>query len=84
MGAPRSEWVELGQDFKHSVLGKERKLRKETMLENNEVDLKQKDPVYEPQLAIEPPTIFQVLSDQWSVQKNKTQVPWLGSVEGVL
>lgn len=55
MGAPRSEWVELGLDFKHSVLGKERKLRKETMLGNNEVDLKQKDPVCEPfQLAIEP------------------------------
>lgn len=33
MGAPRSEWVELGLDFKHAVLGRERKLKKATILE---------------------------------------------------
>lgn len=32
--------MELGLDFKHSVLGEERKLRKETMLEKNKIDLK--------------------------------------------
>lgn len=55
MGAPKSEWVELDLDFffKHSVLGKEGKLRKETLMEKNNVDLNQKEPVCEPfQLAI--------------------------------
>lgn len=33
MGAPKSEWVELGLDFKHAVLGTERKLKKDTILE---------------------------------------------------
>lgn len=40
--------------FKHSVLGKEGKLRKETLLEKNNVDLNQKESGCEPfQLAIE-------------------------------
>lgn len=33
--------------FKHSVLGKEEKLRKETLLEKNNVDLNEKEPVCE-------------------------------------
>ena len=33
--------------FKHSVLDKEGKLRKETLLEKNNVDLNQKEPVCE-------------------------------------
>lgn len=53
---PPSLNLELGLDFfflKHSVLGKEEKLRKETLLEKNNVDLNEKEPVCEPfQLAI--------------------------------
>lgn len=33
--------------FKHSVLGKEEKLRKETLSEKNNVDLNEKEPVCE-------------------------------------
>lgn len=54
MGAPKSELgTGPGFFFKHSVLGKEEKLRKETLLEKNNVDLNKKEPVCEPfQLAI--------------------------------
>lgn len=47
-----------GLDFKHTVLGREKKSREETMSEKNKVGLKQKDPVH-----CEPFQLAHVLSD---------------------